>query len=559
MVTVTASEQRTKAILVAEREILRARMATMEQRLNGHDLRHLHILARAVDQSANLVFITDAGGTIEYVNDRFTQTTGYSREEAIGQNPRLLNSGETPPEAYKVLWETILAGEEWQGEFHNTKKDGTHYWASATISPITDDDSNVTHFLAIQEDITKRKEAEAAESDQRALAEALRDSAEALTSTLNREQVLDRILDNIETVVHHDAAEIMLLTGDVAQVVRSHGYEERGLAEAISQLRLLLPETRNLRLMVETGEPVVIPDTREYEGWIPHSPTEWTRSHVGAPIRLEQEVVGFLSLSSAEPDYFSAEHAARLQAFADQAAIAIRNARLFSDLEMRNRELDAFSHTIAHDLKTPLNLIVGNAELVAMDVDPDAPYMQEALTSIQQSALGMADMIDQLLLLATVRDAGKIVGRVDVEPVVAAAVAHYRKQIDERGIQVEVAPDLPPVLGHGPWLEEVFANLIGNAVKYIGADNPEPRIVVRGSVRDDCVRYEVRDNGIGMQPDDIPHVFEMFTRFHSREASGLGLGLSIVEHIISKLNGAVGVESAPGDGTTFWFWLPAPD
>jgi PAS domain S-box-containing protein len=114
-----------------------------EEKLAQDKLRQL---SRAVEQSPNSVVITDTDGNIEYVNSKFTQLTGYSLDEAIGQNPRILKSGETPREEYQRLWDTITSGGEWHGEFHNKKKNGERYWESAAISPITDAQGNITRF-----------------------------------------------------------------------------------------------------------------------------------------------------------------------------------------------------------------------------------------------------------------------------------------------------------------------------------------------------------------------------------------------------------------------------
>ena len=121
----------------------------------------LRKLSRAVEHSPATVVITDTAGHIEYVNPRFTQTTGYSFEEVRGENPRLLKSGQTPAEVYAQLWTTILAGGQWQGELCNKKKSGELYWESTHISPITDENGVMTHFVAVKEDITARKLAEA--------------------------------------------------------------------------------------------------------------------------------------------------------------------------------------------------------------------------------------------------------------------------------------------------------------------------------------------------------------------------------------------------------------
>ena len=117
-------------------------------------------LSLAVEHSPVSIIITDKAGNIEYVNPKFMEVTGYSAREVIGKNPRILKSGEMPPENYKRLWETIIAGGEWRGEFHNRKKNGELYWEWASISPIYDADGHIAHFLAIKEDISERKRTE---------------------------------------------------------------------------------------------------------------------------------------------------------------------------------------------------------------------------------------------------------------------------------------------------------------------------------------------------------------------------------------------------------------
>ncbi len=120
----------------------------------------LRQLSAAVEQSPALVVITDVRGAIDYVNPKFTAVTGYTLDEVRGRTPRLLKSGETPPEEYRRLWAAITAGGEWRGEFHNKKKDGTLYWERAAISPIRDAAGTITHFVAVKEDITAQKRIE---------------------------------------------------------------------------------------------------------------------------------------------------------------------------------------------------------------------------------------------------------------------------------------------------------------------------------------------------------------------------------------------------------------
>ncbi len=228
-----------------------------------------------------------------------------------------------------------------------------------------------------------------------------------------------------------------------------------------------------------------------------------------------------------------------------------------SELESRNRELDAFSHTVAHDLKSPITNIIGYSQLL-LSLN-NAVWNQELgskhLATIQESGHKMSQMVDSLLTLSNIRDAQAMLIPVDMTAAANAAVERFRLEINRKGIDVTVG-DLPSVPGEKVWLEEVFANLISNAIKYMGRANRSPRIAIQGYALGDYVRYEVQDNGMGVNPQDQQKLFEMFSRFHQAEATGLGLGLSIVLRIVTKLDGKTGVQSRPDGGSTFWFMIP---
>lgn len=294
----------------------------------------------AVEQSPSSVVITNLKGNIEYVNPKFTNLTGYSLDEVRGKNPRILKSGETPRDTYARMWQTITAGGEWRGEFHNVKKNGEMYWEMASISAIKDHQGRVTHFLAVKEDITARKAAEMAEREQRRLAEALADMAAVLNSTLDLDQVLDHLLETLGQVVPHDAANVMFVEGDFVRVVRASYRQGDGRQPAIS-INFPMHDQARLRLMLDSGEPVVVADAQQSgQSWpeIPDSAS--IGSYVGAPIRREGRVIGFLNLYGAALHFYDQRHAERLQAFADQAAIAIRNAQLYFEARSQAAEME---------------------------------------------------------------------------------------------------------------------------------------------------------------------------------------------------------------------------
>jgi diguanylate cyclase (GGDEF)-like protein len=172
-----------------------------------------------------------------------------------------------------------------------------------------------------------------AEQEQRVLAEALCNVAAVLNSSLELDQVLDRILFNVGNVVPHDAANIMLVENEICRVVRTHGYRERGLEEAVKSLIFNLPEVPNLVRMATSGAPLAISDTSTYPGWVHFPVTSWVYSYASAPIVKNGQIMGFLNLDSASRGFYNQEHAERLMAFANQAAVAIYNAKLYEKVQ----------------------------------------------------------------------------------------------------------------------------------------------------------------------------------------------------------------------------------
>lgn len=523
----------------------------------------LRKLMRAVEQSASMIIMCDPNGSIEYVNPKFSQVTGYASDEVLGKNPRLLKANPNTSDAHREMWDTLGSGHEWRGEFHNRKKNNETYWVSVSISPVLDAEGQIVHYIAVQEDITERKRIEEAERQQRALAEALRDTSAIINATLDVREVMDRILDHLGNILPYDTAELLLIEGNVACVEQSRG-QNGYTAKQSGDFCIPLGQPSNLRVMIDTGRPMVIPNVRDYEHWITPSGGEWVQGHVGAPIKINDSVIGFLTLASRTDNFFTETHAGWLQAFADQAAIALTNARMYaelcsqaSELSGRNRELDAFSHTVAHDLKSPLAGVVGYLgmlrDMESENLSDDGLMM---LKQAESSAYHMKQIIESLLLLAQLRSLEQEVGAVDVAAVIKSALTRTSLILQTRNMTVTVDDDLPPVMAYGPWLEEVFANLITNAVKYAGRSNPNPTIHIYADDYNGQVRYIVADNGMGIAPEQQARLFEAFVRFHAEHAEGLGLGLSIIQRIIRKLGGEVGVESEPGKGSNFWFALP---
>jgi two-component system, sensor histidine kinase and response regulator len=229
--------------------------------------------------------------------------------------------------------------------------------------------------------------------------------------------------------------------------------------------------------------------------------------------------------------------------------------QLNQELHSYNKELDAFAHTVAHDLQNPLSLIMGFIELLQSDYDRLADTeIRHYIERVAHNTAKMSLIIDALLLLATVRRMEVEVQPLSTAAIVREAVQRLSHLANRSQAQITLPDTWPTAVGYSPWVEEVWVNYLSNALKYGGSP---PRIVLGAEERDDgMVTFWVRDNGPGITPEDQARLFMPFSKLSEIRVEGHGLGLSIVQRIITRLGGEVGVQSTPGEGSTFWFSLP---
>jgi PAS domain S-box-containing protein len=199
---------------------------------------------------------------------------------------------------------------------------------------------NARTVARIEAEVSERQRAQAAEHQQRVLAEALRDAAAALNSARTTDEVLDRILEQIDRVVSNDLATIFLINGDEARPARFRGFTERRLDDWMADVTFNIPDTPSFRWLVENRAALIIGDTHQFDGWVYLEQTNWIHSFVSVPLIVEDEVVGAITLDAGRVDAFSEQDAERLQAFADQASIALHNIRLYEAVQRHADELE---------------------------------------------------------------------------------------------------------------------------------------------------------------------------------------------------------------------------
>ena len=230
--------------------------------------------------------------------------------------------------------------------------------------------------------------------------------------------------------------------------------------------------------------------------------------------------------------------------------------RLNAELEAQNEDLNAFAHTVAHDLKSPVALIVGLADiLMTYYTEQLDTNVQDCLRLIMQNSFKTSSVVDELLLLAEVRNTAAIVGPLDMTAIVTEVRQRLDHLIESHQAEIVSPSTWPMALGYGPWIEEVWINYISNAVQY---SEQHPQVELGAEVQgDDMVRFWVRDTGPGIPPQVQARLFTPFSRMQQVRIGGYGLGLSIVRRIVEKLGGQVGVESQVGQGSIFFFTLPS--
>jgi PAS domain S-box-containing protein len=376
------------------------------QRIDANPFRN------AFEHAAIGMVLVDIAGVCRAANRAFCEMVGYREEELQKMEFAAITHPDDLQENLR-LGAQLIHGEisSFKYEKRYRHKDGRLIWTLLSASLVRDPDGQPLYIISQIQDITERKHAEAAAREQRELAEALRDTAEALSTTHNLDELLDRVLENARRIVPHDRGIILLIDDQQqAYFARTHGDTAPLNNEAWAATRLPVNETANLHIMAEVCKPLVIADVQLFPGWIWVSEADWTRSYVGVPICIKGQAIGFISLTKAEPDFFTDQHATQLQALAHQAAIAIENARTTEDERRQIDMIEALRETAAAlnstlDLNEVFDLILANAARVVpydainiMLIDDDG---QAAVVRARgYDALGIDDWVQALKIPA---------------------------------------------------------------------------------------------------------------------------------------------------------------
>jgi signal transduction histidine kinase len=395
---------------------------------------------------------------------------------------------------------------------------------------------------------------------------------QAVSSTLDLETVLTTIVSRADLLAGADGGAIYEYD-EAARVFRQRATQRLGdeLVELFRSEPIRLGEGAMGRAAA-TRQPVEIPDIRTaaaYEGRLRDalSRTDF-RAVLAVPLLREGRILGGLVVLRRSPGRFAPEVVDLLKTLAAQSAIAIQNARLFSELEDKSRELEAASRhkseflaNMSHELRTPLNAIIGFSEVLGERMfgdlnDKQAEYIEDILSSGRH----LLALINDILDLSKV-EAGRMeleLSRFDLPAAIGGAVILVRERATRHGLALDVSVDdrLGPFVGDERKIRQVLLNLLSNAVKF----TPERgRVAVRAAPADGAVEVSVSDTGIGIAPEDQEAIFQEFRQVgtdYAKKREGTGLGLALARRFIDLHGGRIWVKSRLGEGSTFTFTLP---
>ncbi len=385
----------------------------------------LRKLSNVVEQTSDAVFIADRDGVIQYVNPAFERMSGYAREEILGQTPRLFKSGRHEPTFYRRLWETILRGETFRATLINRKKSGELFYVDEVITPLKDDRGRVTHFVTTWRDVTERVKAEEELRAEAHFRERLLHAAEHLSALLEEGKILRVLVGEVQQLFAVDFVHLWLLDEQRQALTLRCREEAEPSGLSIGEERPLSEPGTAIARVARRGEGEVLqhlPELPSERVNLQLVRTSKLQSALLVPLRAEGQVLGVLVLGDQrDPERFSPRDLEKARLFADQAAAALRRARLFADAERRLRRLRALFEIDAAilgstDLRVSLGMILTRirAELKADAADV---FLWDPLSQTLSYIAGQGFRTDPQALEARTRlRLGKgLVGRVALE------------------------------------------------------------------------------------------------------------------------------------------------
>ena len=523
----------------------------------------LRLFSQAVEQSASIIVITDPSGTIQYVNRKFCEVSGYPLDEVLGQRPSLLKSGRQPEEMYRELWQTITSGRDWHGEFHNRRRNGTFFWQSAQISPVCDASGILTHFIGVMEDISARKDAER---------QLLKNQAELV---LKHEQ-LTELFRQVEKG-KREWEQTMDCIDDMVAMVDADGKIRRcnRAFERITGSTYTRLLSSDWRVLLREGG-LDLDQLEGASGELYHERSRrWLTLRIypygdrGAAVIMLHDLTEIKLVSQQLADAYQELKATHSQLLHQEKMASIGQ----------------LAAGVAHEINNPMGFISSNLGTMGK-------YLERLEGFLEFQSAGVADIapdqvkeeiararakfkVDYILadarnLLAESQDGAERVrtivqnlksfsrldeaqaNYVDLNDCLESTITIAWNELKYKTTLKREYGELPAVKCLPQQLNQVFLNILVNAAHAI---EKQGEVTITTRREGEEVVIAIHDTGSGIPEEIRSRIFEPF--FTTKEVGkGTGLGLSISYDIIKKHNGSIEVESSAQTGTTFTIRLP---
>ena len=491
---------------------------------------------KALDEAGHAIYITDKSGIIEYINPAFSQISGYSEDEAIGQNPNILSSGKHDASYYKSLWNTLSEGKTWTEEIINRRKNGEIYYADQTIAPILDQNNNIQGFVAIQMDVT----------EQRQMEEILRQRTHELGERVKELNCLYGIsyLDE-----KGDLSTEELFQQAVNLIPPSWQYPNSTCARIkLKEQEFKTDNFKETKWEMSSDILVHGQDQGKVEVYYTE---EMSENDEGPFLKEERDLINAI--------------AERLGSIIEWKLYEEELQQAKENAEAANRAKSEFLANMSHEIRTPLNAILGFSRLLSNSVkDSKHKNYTDTVLNAGQTLL---TIINDILDLSKVE-----AGQLSIEykmhnlaDLFDELKNIFKIKIREKNLDfhAEIDEDFPVLLMIDEIrLRQVLLNLIGNAIKF--TEKGYILLAAKNSVSSDNqdrqdITLSVKDTGIGIPENQQEIIFDSFKQQDgqsNRKYGGTGLGLAISKKFIELMNGSIRVTSTVGEGSEFTIFLP---
>lgn len=505
-------------------------------------------IIQALETTGEGISLLDENGEFIYVNQAYAETYGYEPEELLGEHWEMLYPDGQEEEIYEDVLPELAEQGTWAGETIGLRKDGSTFIEDHRLAT-TAGREMVCSVRDMTTEYEQRRQLEEQEAALRETYEVISDQDRSFDEKVNALLSIGRDVIGIEygSLSYVDDQDYRF------EVVQSPD-------DSVEAGDVVPVSATNCERAIESQETLVLenvaedaPDLADRAG-----NADWGIScYLGAPVFVGDDIYGTVCFYDKTPreDSFTDWQVTLVDLFSRWISYELERENHEQALEESNERLEQFAYAASHDLQEPLRMISSYLRLLegrygdALDEDGE-----EFLEFAVDGADRMREMIDALLEYARVETRGEPFEPVDLDKVLDEVLADLQVSIEESDAEIR-SDQLPQVEGDASQLRQVFQNLLSNAITYSG-DEP-PQIDVSATQRGPNWVISIRDNGIGIDPDDQDRVFTVFDRLHSREEyEGTGIGLALCKRIIERHGGEIWVESDPGEGSTFSFTIP---